>query len=108
MTPEGKVKERLKKLLKRYNVYWHCPVMNGMGSPTLDFICCHCGYYFAIETKAPGQKPTKRQELTMASMAEAGAFVFTVAIDADFDRLEAYLQFVKPDAVVQAHRNLHQ
>jgi hypothetical protein len=93
-TPEGKVKERLKKLLKKYGVYYHMPVMNGMGAPTLDFICCYKGRYLAIETKAPGQKPTKRQQLTMQQMAAAGGFVFTVANDDDFEYLEGYLKFL--------------
>jgi hypothetical protein len=93
-TPEGKVKERLKKLLKKYGVYYHMPVMNGMGAPTLDFICCYRGRYLAIETKAPGQKPTKRQQLTMQQMAAAGGFVFTVANDDDFEYLEGYLKFL--------------
>jgi hypothetical protein len=93
-TPEGKVKERLKKLLKKYGVYYHMPVMNGMGAPTLDFICCYRGRYLAIETKAPGQKPTKRQQLTMQQMSAAGGFVFTVANDDDFEYLEGYLKFL--------------
>lgn len=96
MTPEGKVKERVKRLLKKYSVYYHMPVMNGMGSPTLDFVCCHRGYYLAIETKAPGQNPTLRQTMTMEQMLKAGGFVFVVAVDSDFDILEAYLQLLAP------------
>ena len=97
MTPEGKVKERVKKLLKKYGVYYHMPVMNGMGAPTLDFVCCHNGRYLTIETKAPGQKPTKRQELTMASVTAAGGYVFVVdGSDRSFDILEAYLQVLAP------------
>lgn len=90
-TPEGRVKDQVKKLLKRFAVYWHCPVMNGMGAPSLDFICCVRGHYLAIETKAPGKKPTARQELTMEAIAQAGGFVFVVATDDDLTRLEAFL-----------------
>ncbi len=95
-TPESKVKERVKRLLRAYNVYYHCPVMNGMGSPTLDFVCCHNGRYLTIETKAPGKKPTPRQELTLGQVARAGGYVFVVAEDRDFDLLEAYLQVLSP------------
>lgn len=95
-TPEHKVKEKVKKLLRKYGVYWHCPVMNGMGSPTLDFVCCLNGRYITIETKAPGGKPTKRQEITMGEVRAAGGFVFVVAVDRDFDILEAYLQMLAP------------
>lgn len=81
MTPEGKVKAEVKKLLKRYGVYWHCPVQNGMGSPSLDFVCCADSYYLAIETKAPGKKPTPRQENTMLDIRKAGGFA--VVVDGD-------------------------
>lgn len=94
MTPEGKVKDKLKKLLKKHHVYYHMPVQNGMGAPTLDFICCHNGRFFAIETKAPGKKPTLRQEITMTEIAFAGGYVFVVSNDAEMDVLEAYLNLL--------------
>jgi len=91
-TPEGKVKDRVKKLLKSFPcIYYHMPVQNGMGAPSLDFICCVRGYYLAIETKAPGKKPTPRQELTMEAIAKAGGFVYVVSDDESFTRLEAFL-----------------
>jgi hypothetical protein len=92
MTPEGKVKDKVKKMLKAYGAYYHCPVQNGMGEPTLDFICCHNGRFFAIETKAPGGKPTKRQEVTMYNIAFAGGFVFVISNQEQLDILECYLQ----------------
>jgi len=80
-TSEGKVKLQVKRALKMlqdrgYPVYYHMPVQNGMGKPTLDFIGCIKGQFFAIETKAPGKKPTERQEGTIADMRKAGANVF--------------------------------
>lgn len=79
-TPEAKVKAKVKAALKHlqergYPVYYHMPVQNGMGKPTLDFIGCINGKFFAIETKAPGKKPTERQESTIAEMHRAGAHV---------------------------------
>lgn len=91
-TPEGKVKDRVKKLLKSFKcIYYHMPVQNGMGAPSLDFICCVRGYYLAIETKAPGKKPTPRQELTIAAITQAQGFVFVVSDDDSFIQLEAFL-----------------
>ena len=90
-TPEGKVKDQVKKLLKKYDVYFHMVVQNGLGAPSLDFICCHNGRYIAIETKAAGCKPTPRQLVTMTEMKVAGAFVFVVSCDAELRVLEAYL-----------------
>lgn len=83
MTPEGKVKERVKKLLKKYaaTTYWHMPVQNGMGNPTLDFVGCSLGRFFSIETKAPGGKLTARQVLTIKEMRAAGGTVFVIDDD---------------------------
>lgn len=90
MTPEGKVKDKVKALLKKHNVYWHMPVQNGMGSPSLDFICCANGLYLAIETKAPGGKPTPRQVTTMHSIKEAGGTVMVID-GSDYTILEQWL-----------------
>lgn len=92
-TPEGKVKDRIKHTLKGYGAYYHMPVQNGMGAPTLDFIGCYYGHFFAIEAKAPGKKPTARQELTIRTMTQAGAAVFI--IDGDVMALDAWLKAVK-------------
>ena len=78
MTPEGKVKALVKRALKEYGVYWHCPVQNGMGAPSLDFICCVNGHYVAIETKAPGGMYTARQQVTRAAIGAAGGRVFLI------------------------------
>lgn len=94
MTPEGKVKEQVKKLLKAHGAYYHMPMQNGMGAPSLDFICCHNGRFFAIETKAPGKKPTPRQEQTMAEIAFAGGYVFVISNQEGLDILEAYLNLL--------------
>lgn len=94
MTPEGKVKQRVKKLLNDYGAYYHMPVINGMGMPTLDFICCLKGRFFAIETKAEGKKPTPRQLLTMADMKASGAAVFVVSCDAELNEVETYVKSI--------------
>lgn len=78
MTPEAKVKARVKKILESGGAYYHCPVQNGMGAPTLDFVGCSVGRFFAIETKAAGKKPTARQQHTIRKMIEAEADVFVI------------------------------
>ncbi|MDE2102742.1 MAG: VRR-NUC domain-containing protein [Patescibacteria group bacterium] len=90
-TPEGKVKELVKSALRKYGVYWHCPVQNGMGAPSLDFVCCYRGKYFAIETKAPGKKPTPRQELTMEQISASGGVCFVVDGEAALAHLNEWL-----------------
>lgn len=81
-TPEFKVKAKIKRALEALRargcaVYYHMPVQNGMGKPTLDFICCINGHYVGIEAKAPGKKPTERQEQTMQEIREAGGTTIT-------------------------------
>ena len=90
MTPEGAVKRDVKKVLKTYGAYYHMPVQNGMGAPTLDFVCCYYGRHFEIETKAPGGKPTPRQEITIEKVRAAGGKVFV--IDGDMEELTRWLQ----------------
>jgi len=92
-TPEGKVKSATKEVLKAHGAYWHCPVQNGMGAPSLDFICCFKGKYFGIETKAPGEKPTTRQEITISQIEGAGGKVFV--IDGDCSALQRWLEEIK-------------
>ena len=61
MTPEGAVKEGVKKFLKSRGIWYYMPVSNGMGQHGIpDFICCvpPSGKFLAIETKAPGRIST--------------------------------------------------
>lgn len=92
MTPEGKIKAKVRQLLKTYDAYWHCPVQNGMGRPSLDFICCHQGEFFAVEAKAPGKRPTPRQLLTMDEIEAAGGVVFVVDGSEALKDLESWLE----------------
>lgn len=78
MTPEGKVKAHVKRLLKKYGTYQHWPVQTGYGAPCLDCHGCYEGRYFAIETKAPGNHPTERQLLTIEEIEAARGKIFVI------------------------------
>lgn len=79
MTPEGKVKAAVKRMLASLpSHYKFMPVQRGMGAPALDFYCCIRGRFVAIETKAPGKKLTPRQEMTRQEIHGAGGLVFAV------------------------------
>jgi hypothetical protein len=79
MTPEGKVKEGVKRGLRLlFNCHGNWPVQAGMGTQMLDWVGCVGGRYVAIETKAPGKKLTPRQEATAADVRAAGGVVFVV------------------------------
>ena len=94
MTPEGKVKAAVKKLLKKYeaDIWTHWPVQTGYGAPTLDCVgsvrtrlhSCN-GVSFAIETKAPGEGLTARQEATKLAMERGGVEVFVIGECRDID-----------------------
>lgn len=90
-TPEGKVKTLVKKLLAEHGAYWHCPVQNGFGAPSLDFIGCHRGKYYGIETKAGKARPTPRQETTMGLIRQAGGLAFLVNEVEGMDELREWL-----------------
>ena len=92
MTPEGRVKAKVKKLLKGYPLYSNWPVPCGYGTPMLDCVGCFLGLFFSIETKAPGGKPTPRQQQTIEEQRRAGAKVFI--IDGDTTELEEWLDNV--------------
>jgi len=89
VTPEGRTKKLIDTVLKRHGAYYHKPVQSGFGSPTLDYVGCYKGKFYAIEAKKPGAKPTPRQELTIKIMQAAGAKVFV--IDGDVSELESWL-----------------
>lgn len=83
MTPEGKVKVLVDRAIVKLReagdaLYTHKPVMNGMGAPTLDYVGCAWGFYFTIETKAPGKKPTPIQEQTMGKINDARGTTFVI------------------------------
>lgn len=92
-TPEGRVKEKVKKLCRKYGAYYAMPVMMGMASNgTPDFLLCHKGYFAGVETKANRKrKPTKLQRLRLAEIAAAGGSAMVVCDDT-LSVLEQWLQ----------------
>lgn len=88
MTPEGRVKKAIKDAFKILEsngkkIWYHMPVQNGMGAPTLDFVICIDGKFWAIEAKAPGKHTTPRQEETIRAITAAGGHVML------FDRADS-------------------
>lgn len=91
MTPEGKVKARVKTLLSEHKAYYFMPVQNGMGAPSLDFLGCCNGRAFAVEAKAGNGKMTARQQHTANAMHKAGCTVFTVNATQGLEELDNWL-----------------
>ena len=74
-------------------MYLFMPVPSGYGRTTLDFLGCYRRRFFAIETKAPGKKPTLRQaaELKLIDRAMGKTFVIDDVSSPVLDELRAWL-----------------
>lgn len=94
MTPEGKVKVKVKALLRDHNAYYFMPVQAGYGAPGLDFFCCVHGFFLAIETKAGKAQPTARQGVTMAEIERAGGYTMVIRED-NIGELEIVLDMME-------------
>ncbi len=78
-TPEGKVKDKVVKILKQYGVYYFFPVTGGFGmSGVPDIICCHNGRFIAIECKAGKNKTTALQDAHLARIRAAGGVAVVI------------------------------
>jgi hypothetical protein len=78
-TPEGRVKAKVKALLKKYNIYHFMPATGGYGrSGVPDIIACMRGRFLAIECKAGAGKLTALQERELATIEEAGGVVYVI------------------------------
>lgn len=92
MTPEGKVKEKIKNILKANNIWYYLPVSMGMGQHGIpDFLCCMQGKLLGIEAKAGKGKTTGLQEMQMHRMREAGATTFVIN-ELNLQELETWIQ----------------
>lgn len=79
MTPEGRVKRAIKKVLDQHKtLYSFMPVPSGFGKSSLDYVLCVGGVFVAIEAKAPGKKLTPRQKTIKGQIERAGGTVFVI------------------------------
>jgi hypothetical protein len=101
MTPEGEIKEKVRKLLRRYDCYYFQPVQTGFGAAGLDFHCMTCwndqALAFFVETKKPGTDTlTERQkELKRELKTKWKANVFVINGDTGLWRLEQWLRALR-------------
>ena len=95
MTPEGRVKRKVDRILKPYiesgHVYKFMPVQSGYGKKTLDYLLGVCGKFVAIETKKENAVPTPLQWKHIREIDAAGGEWFVIAGVDDTKELEQYL-----------------
>lgn len=93
-TPEGKVKDALKKLLKEEfpQVWTYWPVSNGMGAHGIpDLIMCAGGIFIGAEVKAVGKKVTLLQANQLEQIQRSGGAALVLRGDEAVNDLRAYL-----------------
>ena len=78
-TPEGKVKDKIKKILKHHNIYYAMPMGTGYGNSGVpDFLCCLNGKFLAVEAKANGGLVTALQQKNLGDIQGAGGLWWIV------------------------------
>jgi hypothetical protein len=95
MTPEAKVKAKVKKILTDLGAYYAMPVTGGYGNSGVpDFLVCLRGRFYAIECKANGGKTTALQEKHLADIRGAGG-ISLIIHEANVETLRKELENVK-------------
>jgi len=90
LTPEGKVKNDIKKVLNNHGIWYFMPSANGFGKVGVpDFICSCGGMFLAVEAKAPGKKgnTTPNQKARIAEIIESGGCAVVIDDAAELDRM---------------------
>jgi hypothetical protein len=79
MTPETKVKKKVREVLKALGAYYVMPVTGGFGnSGAPDFVVCLDGRFIGIECKAGKGKTTALQEKNLAQIRSAGGLAIVI------------------------------
>jgi len=116
-TPEGKVKDQIKKLLEKYKIYpaakagsgkggagfpedaegWYTmPVKAQFGvSGIPDFHGHYQGYFWAVEAKAKGKKPSGFQQHQINAIKCSGGYVTVVDGPESLAEFATWLEHIK-------------
>lgn len=79
MTPEGKIKKRVKEILDEVGAWYCMPVGSGYGKSAIpDFIICYQGYFLAIETKAGNKQATAIQAREIERIKAANGVAWVI------------------------------
>jgi hypothetical protein len=78
-TPEKRVKDKVKAMLKEKGAYFFMPATAGFGkSGVPDIVASVDGYFWGIECKAQPNKPTALQTKNLEQIAETGGVAIAV------------------------------
>ena len=92
MTPEAKVKKKVRETLKALGAYYAMPVTGGYGvSGAPDFLVCWKGLFFGIECKAGKNTTTALQDKNINAIREAGGKAIVINED-NVDQLGSWMR----------------
>ena len=90
-TPEGAVKDKVRAILDKLNIYHFMPPANGYGRQGIpDIIGCMGGKFIAVECKAGKGKLTELQTRELTKIDKANGLTF-VAREDNLTKLEEIL-----------------
>jgi len=96
-TPEAKVKNKVKQILKEYGAYQFSPQTGGYGRSGIpDIIACYKGRFIAVECKAGNNKPTRLQEKELRDICSACGFGILVN-EHGIENLRALMEGLRND-----------
>ena len=71
-TPEGEIKDQVRKVLDEMGAYYFFPAANGYGRTGIpDVIACVGGHFIGIECKAGSKQPTALQQRELDNIEKA-------------------------------------
>jgi len=109
MTPEGKIKSKIDKMLRSKELLWFFKPQAGTfgKSGVPDYIICIAGHFLGVEAKAnPARKPTALQMLCMEKICAAEGVCFVVHDNDTLGALEKFIDDVLINRRAQRGLNL--
>lgn len=91
MTPEGKIKALIAKVLAKHKCWSFMPVPTGFQAKSIDYLVCCKGWFIAIEAKAPGKTATQRQDYVLKLIREAGGLTYVIGTESGVKQLDKTL-----------------
>jgi penicillin-binding protein-related factor A (putative recombinase) len=96
MTPEAKVKAKVKKQLGDIGAYQFSPIGGPYAKAGVpDIVGCYKGFFFAIECKAGKGKTTALQERELKHIRDAGGVAFVVN-EENVDAVASLIKLASP------------
>jgi len=91
-TPEGEIKDQVRKILDEMNAYYFFPAANGYGRTGIpDVIACIGGHFVGIECKAGSKQPTALQQRELDNIEKAEGTGILINAD-NIDNLKNILE----------------